>query len=98
MNRDPLSILHFSTADQLGGSAKAANRIHQGLKKLGHESRMLVRYKESNDLNIETIWPTAPYSFLDRISEIAVSGVDFNIYMYLLQKELCAIVGFEKLI
>lgn len=81
MNRDPLSILHFSTADQLGGSAKAANRIHQGLKKLGHESRMLVRYKESNDLNIETIWPTAPYSFLDRISEIACKRSGFQ-YLY----------------
>ena len=79
MTSAPLSILHFSTADQIGGSAKAANRIHQGLKKLGHTSRMLVRHKVSND--IEAIWPPHPYSFYDKIIEAACKRSGFQ-YLY----------------
>lgn len=66
MKEGALAILHFSTADILGGSAKAATRIHQGLAAAGHRSRMLVRYKQSNDETIESIWPRGPARLWDR--------------------------------
>ncbi|MBT4426750.1 MAG: glycosyltransferase [Rhodospirillaceae bacterium] len=65
-----LSICHFSTADILGGSAKAAFRIHQGLGELGHRSRMLVRFKQSDDENIESVWPDGPARLWHRAAEI----------------------------
>jgi len=64
-----LSILHFSTADILGGSAKAALRIHHGLAAEGHRSRMLVRHKQTDDETIESIWPRGPARLWDRAWE-----------------------------
>lgn len=65
-----LSVVHFSTADLTGGSAKAALRIHQGLEELGHRSRMLVRYKHSDANNIESIWPLGGGRLWHRAAEI----------------------------
>ena len=64
-----LSILHFSTADILGGSAKAALRLHNGLAARGHRSRMLVRHKQSADETIESVWPCGPARLWDRAWE-----------------------------
>lgn len=47
------NILHFSTSDIKGGSAKSAKRIHDGLLNLNVNSKMLVGYKDSKDTNIE---------------------------------------------
>ena len=47
-----MKVLHLSTSDISGGAAKAAYRLHKGLKKIGVESRMLVQRKQSNDYNI----------------------------------------------
>ncbi len=69
MREGALSIVHFSTADILGGSAKAALRIHHGLAAAGHRSRMLVRHKQSNDETIESIWPRGPAYLWDRAWE-----------------------------
>ncbi|MDX1965372.1 MAG: glycosyltransferase [Pirellulales bacterium] len=44
-----MRVLHFSTADQHGGAAKVAFRLHQSLKQYGHASRMIVRDKQSSD-------------------------------------------------
>lgn len=41
------SVLHLSTSDILGGSAKSAMKIHRGIQALGLESRMLVGRKSS---------------------------------------------------
>lgn len=43
------SILHLSAADQNGGAARAAYRIHAGLCRLGVGSRMLVGCKTGDD-------------------------------------------------
>lgn len=50
-----LSVLHISTADNVGGSARSAYKIHLGLKKLGVTSRMLVRYKVTGDEDVKII-------------------------------------------
>lgn len=49
------SIVHFSTADNEGGSARSAYRIHTGLRKLGHNSKMLVGKKVTNDPDVDTV-------------------------------------------
>lgn len=41
-----------STFDQEGGAARAAYRLHQGLKKLGEDSKMLVQFKTSEDVTV----------------------------------------------
>ena len=51
----PLSILHFSTADNIGGSGRSAYRIHTGLRDLGQQSRMLVGQKVTSDYDVETV-------------------------------------------
>lgn len=66
-------ILHVNTADQHGGAAKAAYRLHLGLKKAGLCSTMLVQEKQGEDRTVygaETkagkllakIWP-----YIDRV-------------------------------
>jgi glycosyltransferase involved in cell wall biosynthesis len=49
------SVVHFSTADGEGGSARSAYRIHSGLRRRGHRSRMLVKYKVLDDDDIDTV-------------------------------------------
>ncbi len=56
MTPGTLSILHFSTADQLGGSARSAYRIHSALRARGHVSRMLVGMKVGADPDVDTVW------------------------------------------
>lgn len=41
-----------STFDREGGAARAAYRLHQGLKELGEDSRMLVQFKTSDDVTV----------------------------------------------
>ena len=52
----PLSILHFSTADNMGGSGRSAYRIHTGLRELGQRSRMLVGQKVTSDPDVGTVY------------------------------------------
>jgi glycosyltransferase involved in cell wall biosynthesis len=50
-----LSIVHFSTADGEGGSARSAHRIHSHLRDRGHQSRMLVKYRVLEDPDVDTV-------------------------------------------
>ena len=50
-----MKTLHISTTDHHGGSARAAYRIHQGLKGLGIESRMLVGSRSTSEKDIALI-------------------------------------------
>ena len=50
-----LKILHISTADNLGGSAKSAYKLHNGLRDRGIATRMIVRYKVTDDTNVAPI-------------------------------------------
>jgi glycosyltransferase involved in cell wall biosynthesis len=47
-----MRILHLSTSDIDGGGARAAYRLHEGLKSIKVDSRMLVRAKLSTDKSI----------------------------------------------
>jgi len=44
-----MKILHLSTNDISGGAARAAYRLHKGLRKIGVDSWMLVQKKQSED-------------------------------------------------
>ena len=44
-----MKITHISTSDIKGGAARAAHRLHLGLRAEGQTSRMLVGYKDSSD-------------------------------------------------
>jgi glycosyltransferase involved in cell wall biosynthesis len=56
-----MKVLHLSTFDIDGGAARAAYRVHHGLKRVGVDSQMLVRVKSSTDRAV-----TAPKSGLEK--------------------------------
>jgi glycosyltransferase involved in cell wall biosynthesis len=64
-----LSVLHFSTADVIGGSARSAYRIHSGLRERGHQSRMLVGYQASSDPDVATVAGSTWLRWADRIAD-----------------------------
>jgi glycosyltransferase involved in cell wall biosynthesis len=47
-----MKVVHVSTFDNMGGAARAACRLHQGLRRLGTDSSMFVAYKNSNDPSV----------------------------------------------
>ncbi|MDJ0592945.1 MAG: glycosyltransferase family 4 protein [Pleurocapsa sp. MO_226.B13] len=47
-----MKILHLSTFDIIGGAARAAYRVHQGLRETGVDSWMLVRKRASDDRSV----------------------------------------------
>jgi glycosyltransferase involved in cell wall biosynthesis len=81
MAQDPLSILHFSTSDIEGGSARSAWRLHNGLTKLGHKSRMLVGQKQSGRKDVETVAPSPFYTRLDTYTNILLNKFGYQ-YAY----------------
>lgn len=63
-----LTVTHLSAADTDGGSARSAYRIHDGLRRRGHVSRMLVGYKHSDDADVAMVTGAR---WLQRADEIA---------------------------
>src|SRR5262249_47803324 len=47
-----MKVLRLATHDNFGGAARAAYRQHLALRQHGIDSRMLVRYKHSNDADV----------------------------------------------
>jgi hypothetical protein len=66
-----LSVVHFSTADMIGGSARSAYRIHSGLPAAGHKSNMLVGFKTSDDPDVSSIHGSVVGGLSDRIANKA---------------------------
>ena len=52
MTDNPPKVLAVCTSDSDGGAARAAYRIHLSQKMLGIDSRMLVKYKKSDDPDV----------------------------------------------
>lgn len=63
-----ISVLHFSTSDSAGGSARSARRIHEGLLRLGHRSRMLVGHKGTRDAEVDTTHGGGLLHLADRVA------------------------------
>jgi glycosyltransferase involved in cell wall biosynthesis len=77
-----LSILHFSTADRLGGSAQSAYRIHSTLRSRGHRSRMLVGIRITDDPDVDTVWSGHVGRLANRLADEATARVGLQ-YQYL---------------
>ncbi|MBI4434422.1 glycosyltransferase family 4 protein [Candidatus Uhrbacteria bacterium] len=59
------TILHISTTDNVGGSGRAAYRIHTGLRERGVRSRMLVGHRAIDDPDVALL-RSAPLRAFDR--------------------------------
>lgn len=64
MSNKPVKILSVCSSDAKGGAARAAYRIHQGVKDLGVESRMFVKEKKSADADVILLDEFVPKSRL----------------------------------
>lgn len=62
-----MKIIHLSTFDEIGGAAIAANRLHQELLKLQHESHMYVQKARRNSLGIHRLSVTHRQLFADLV-------------------------------
>lgn len=71
-----LDVLHFSTADVEGGSARSAWRIHNGLLARGHRSHLLVRSKTSGSDLVRSVANGRFARFADRCADVVgqISG------------------------
>ena len=65
-NKSDIQILSVCTSDVSGGAARAAYRIHQGVRSLGVESKMFVKHKGSNDPNVHALDEFVPHNPLYR--------------------------------
>lgn len=63
-----MRVTHLNTFDCTGGAAKAAYRLHKGLLGLGHDSRMVVLDKASDDPTVVAFRP--PLSGLIRLRRV----------------------------
>lgn len=82
MTSKPLSVVHFSTADLIGGSAQSAYRIHKGLQARNVRSRMLVGFRAGNDPDVDTVYAGTTGQWADRIANRVTSSLGYQ-YAYL---------------
>lgn len=61
MEDKPIRILSVCTSDSAGGAARAAYRIHRGVKDLGVESSMFVKDKHSLDSSVHALNDFLPH-------------------------------------
>ena len=54
----PTKVVHLSTFDMAGGAARAAYRLHSGLRKAGIDSSMFVRESRTKDRSVVRFEPT----------------------------------------
>lgn len=71
-----MKVLSLSTTDIGGGAAKAAFRIHQGLRALGVDSRMVVMDKQSGEFHVHELnrWKRLRGMTLGKLEALWVAG------------------------
>ena len=60
-DRHPPKVVHLSTYDIAGGAARAAYRLHSGLRKAGVDSSMFVREAMTSDRSVITFEQTTTF-------------------------------------
>lgn len=65
-NNNEIHVLSVCTFDVSGGAARAAYRIHKGVRSLGVDSRMFVKNKSSNDDSVRVLSEFVPQNPLYR--------------------------------
>lgn len=64
-----LKVLSVCTNDSSGGAARAAHRLHQGVRALGVDSRMFVKDKQSSDENVVPLAEFVPSHPLCKVGD-----------------------------
>jgi hypothetical protein len=67
-----MRILQINTHDIQGGAARAAYRLHQGLRQIGADCRMLVRHKVSLEDSVLQVQKSELESPIEDIDETAI--------------------------
>ncbi len=75
-----MNVLHISMWDNLGGSGRAAYRLHTGMKRLGVHSRMLVGGKKTTDPDVQVIG--GAFHSLDKWIGRSVDAIDLHSLFY----------------
>jgi glycosyltransferase involved in cell wall biosynthesis len=76
-----LSVLHISFEDNIGGSAKAAYKIHLGLRDRGVNSKMLVRWKITSDPDVGLI-AEGNLNLLDQVGRLGLDKMGLQYLFY----------------
>ena len=77
-----MNILHLSTEYNLGGSGRAAYRIHSSLMRRGHTSRMLVSGLVHGASDAGPIWGSMPWRAADWLARRATDALSLQ-YLFL---------------
>jgi glycosyltransferase involved in cell wall biosynthesis len=77
-----LKVLHLSESDAAGGAGRAAYKLHRGILRLGHSSRMLVGRKVTPDDEIRPIKRNLAWRALDRASGELLDSVSLQYAFY----------------
>lgn len=75
MEDKPLKVLSVCTSDTAGGAARAAFRIHKGVRELGVESQMFVKDKRSGDDSVKALGDFVPKGRLHRMADWVAAKV-----------------------
>lgn len=78
-----MKILHVSTADNSGGSARSAYKIHQALRAKGHSSSMFVSIKVTKDPDVHYLAGNKLFQRADKLLGRAVDQTGLQNFGYL---------------
>jgi glycosyltransferase involved in cell wall biosynthesis len=76
------NVLHISQADEGGGSARSAYRLHSTLRELGWGSRMLVGERHGTDPDVRPLKRTLAWRAADRASAAVLDRLDLQYVFY----------------
>ncbi len=71
-----MKVLIVSTSEQQGGAAIAAKRLMTALNEAGHEARMLVRDKQTDDEHVHRVRCSLWHKAWDHFRVLAANGFD----------------------
>jgi glycosyltransferase involved in cell wall biosynthesis len=77
-----LKVLHISESDTLGGAGRTAYKLHRGLEEGGHQSRMLVGRRATDDDNIRSIKRNVAWRAADRVCGEVLDRLDLQYAFY----------------
>src|SRR5919204_1124549 len=77
-----LNVLHISESDAAGGAARTAHKLHMGLTRTGHVSRMLVGRKVTHDAGIRKLKRNLAWRAADRACAEVLDRLDLQYLFY----------------
>ena len=84
-----MRIVHLNTSDTKGGAARAAHRLHTGLRRLGQDSTMLVLRRSSEDPHVRQMTtPKGPLAWMRRVLRERTLAREFDRYSATRQVDL----------